>query len=72
MMLVQQTNIYSIMSETYIAMDEVLDRIRSHPDVKLTTKSLTMLKQLGDRQDLLRKPRQHIIKSKLNKAQKTF
>ena len=45
-------------------MDEVLDRIRSHPDVKSTNKAHTMLKQLGDRQDIVRKPRQHIIKSR--------
>lgn len=52
------------MPETYITMDEVLDRMRSHPDVKLTNKSHNMLKQLGDKQDIVRKPRKHIIKSR--------
>lgn len=50
--------------ETYIALDEVVDRLQSHPDVKSTTKSNGMLRQLGNQQDLIKKPRQHIIKSK--------
>lgn len=63
------------MIETYISEDEVLDRIRSHPDIKSTTKAYTMLLQLGKAQDnsvAARKPRQHLIKSKLNRAKKTF
>ena len=44
-------------------MDEVVDRIQSHPDVKIT-KSTAMLKRAGDKQDLIKKPRLHIIKSK--------
>ena len=55
------------MLETYISMDEVVDRILSHPDVKLTTKAYNMLIQLGIKQDNRvesRKLRQHIIKSK--------
>lgn len=61
--------------EIYISEDEVLDKIRSHPDIKQTTRAHKMLIQLGEAQDNSvdsRKPRQHIIKSKLNKAQKTF
>lgn len=45
-------------------MDEIVDRIQSHPDVKHTIKSTNMLRQLGDRQCLAKKPRKHIIKSK--------
>jgi len=69
-MLVQQTNIYSIMQETYISIDEVVDRILSHPDVKQTGRAHNMLLQLGTKQDNSvdsRKPRQHIIKSKQQK-----
>lgn len=58
------------MAETYITMDEIVDRIHSHPDVKLTNKSHNMLKQLGDRQDLVRKPRKHIVISRLTKSHK--
>lgn len=51
------------MAERYITMDEVVSRIQSHPDVNNTSKSHNMLLQLGNKQNLLRKPRQHIIKS---------
>lgn len=51
------------MQETYIHMDEIVDRIQSHPDVKLT-KSNGILGRSGSKQDLTKKPRQHIINSK--------
>ena len=53
--------------ETYISIDEIVDRILSHPDVKQTTRAHNMLIQLGIKQDNRvesRKLRQHIIKSK--------
>ena len=53
--------------EIYISVDEVVDRILSHPDVKQTTRAYNMLIQLGIKQDNSvesRKLRQHIIKSK--------
>jgi hypothetical protein len=43
-------------------MDEVVDRIQSHPDVKHTNKAAAMLKRSG--KELIKKPRLHIIKSK--------
>jgi hypothetical protein len=58
------------MAETYIAMDEVLDRIRSHPDVKTTRNAHIMLRQLGNKQDLTKKPRQHITKSRAKSHKK--
>lgn len=56
--------------EIYISVDEVLDKIRSHPDVKQTRRANEMLLQLGTKQDNSvdsRKSRQHIIKSKQQK-----
>lgn len=58
--------------ETYLSIAEVLDKIRHHPDVKLTNTSHAMLKQLGDKQDLVRKPRVHITKSKTKTNKKHF
>ena len=52
------------MSETYISMAEVMDRIQAHKDVNNTRKSALMLTKLGDKQNLIRKPRTHIKKSK--------
>lgn len=55
------------MSESYISMDIVIDRINNHPDVKSTAKAHAMLIALGNKQNLVRKPRTHIIKSKTKK-----
>lgn len=56
------------MKERYITMDEVVDRIQSHPDVNSTNKSHTMLLQLGlQESNKPRKLRQHIIKSRQTK-----
>lgn len=52
------------MSETYISMDELLDRMNNHPDVKSTAKAHAMLIALGNKQDTTKKPRVHITKSK--------
>ncbi len=57
-------NIYSIMPETYISMDELLDRMNRHPDVKNASKAQQMLNALGRKQDKTKKPRVHITKSK--------
>lgn len=52
------------MLETYISMAEVMDRIQTHKDINNTHKSRIMLIRLGEQQDLARKPRTHIKKSK--------
>ncbi len=52
------------MSETYIAMDELLDRMNRHPDVNNASKAQQMLDALGCKQDTTKKPRTHIINSK--------
>ncbi len=52
------------MSETYIAIDELLDRINTHPDVNSTARAQVMLDALGCKQDTTKKPRTHIITSK--------
>ena len=51
------------MSETYISMAEIMDRIINHKDVNNTHKSTLMLAKLGEQQNLIRKRRTHIIKS---------
>lgn len=60
------------MSEIYLSMDEVIHRIKTHPDVKTTNKAQTMLRQLGTKQDLVRKPRQHITNTKKLTQKKIF
>lgn len=50
------------MSETFISMDDIIDRIVTHKDVNNTHKSNRML--IKNNQVLVRKPRAHIIKSK--------
>jgi hypothetical protein len=52
------------MSETYISMDEIMDRMNRHPDINNSSKARQMLLALGVKQDKTRKPRVHITKSK--------
>ena len=50
------------MSETYISMDDIIDRIVTHKDINNTRKSNRML--IKKNQQIVRKQRAHIIKSK--------